>query len=62
MQADVQLNRKVMSELAVHEPRSFAALTALAQQKSQEAKSGLKLVLQPAPEAAKPAAKASAHA
>ena len=44
-QADVQLNRKVMAELAVHEPKSFAALTALAQEKQKETMKGLRGLL-----------------
>jgi ribosomal protein L20 len=37
----VQLNRKVLSEIAVHEPRSFQALATLAKQRHDDAMRGL---------------------
>ena len=42
MQADVVLNRKVLSELAVHEPRTFQALSNFAKSRMDEASQGLK--------------------
>ncbi len=45
VQADIQLNRKVLSELAMHEPRSFKALADLARTKHAEAQQGLRLLL-----------------
>jgi ribosomal protein L20 len=44
-QADVQLNRKVLSELAIHEPRTFESLAKLANEQHREAGLGLKLLL-----------------
>ena len=40
-QHNIQLNRKVLSELAVHEPSSFRALAMLVKQKQAEAGKGL---------------------
>ncbi|XP_065890101.1 large ribosomal subunit protein bL20-like [Dysidea avara] len=34
--AHIQLNRKVLSELAIHEPRTFKALAEIARKRSQE--------------------------
>jgi len=34
--ADVQLNRKVLSELAMHEPKSFGALVEFSKQRAEE--------------------------
>ena len=34
--ADVMLNRKVLAELAMHEPKSFAALARFSAQRSRE--------------------------
>ena len=45
LQADVQLNRKVLSELAVHEPKTFQALAQLAKQTRERAAEGLKGLL-----------------
>ena len=43
--ADVALNRKVLSEIAVHEPRSFEALAKLSLREHAESKKGLALLL-----------------
>jgi ribosomal protein L20 len=43
-QADVQLNRKVLSELAIHEPHSFKALADFAKSRMDEATKGLKMM------------------
>ena len=43
--ADVALNRKVLSEIAVHEPRSFEALAQLSAREHAESKRGLSLLL-----------------
>lgn len=44
-EADVQLNRKVLSELAIHEPKSFQALCELSFRRHREAQQGLKGLL-----------------
>ena len=44
VKADVSLNRKVLSELGVHEPKTFAALVDFAKQRRAEASTGLKLL------------------
>ena len=41
-QTDIQLNRKVLSELAVHEPRSFAALSSFVKSQLEQTRKGLK--------------------
>jgi len=33
---DIQINRKMLSELAIHEPRSFQALTTLAKKRLED--------------------------
>jgi ribosomal protein L20 len=43
-QNDVQLNRKMLSELAIHEPESFKALTQFTRTRMNEAELGLKLL------------------
>ena len=40
-QAGIVLNRKILSELAIHEPQSFKALAELTKARSTEAKKGL---------------------
>eukprot|EP00049_Salpingoeca_infusionum_P018507 m.357567 g.357567 ORF g.357567 m.357567 type:complete len:128 (+) comp17866_c0_seq1:30-413(+) len=45
VKANVQLNRKVLSELAVHEPKTFQALAELAKQSREQASLGLKGLL-----------------
>ncbi len=45
VKAEVALNRKVLSELAMHEPHSFKALADLAKQRQAETQSGLKALL-----------------
>lgn len=45
VQSNVVLNRKLLSELAMHEPRSFKSLAELAKQQHEKASSGLKLLL-----------------
>ena len=42
---DIALNRKVLSELAMHEPQSFKALVNLAKKHHAESQKGLKLLL-----------------
>eukprot|EP00039_Didymoeca_costata_P019319 m.337063 g.337063 ORF g.337063 m.337063 type:complete len:128 (-) comp18036_c0_seq1:176-559(-) len=42
--SDIQLNRKVLSELAIHEPKSFSALTKFSQERAQEVRKGLALI------------------
>ena len=44
-QAGIVLNRKILSELAIHEPQSFKALAELTKARSTEAKKGLLNVL-----------------
>jgi large subunit ribosomal protein L20 len=36
VKCDIQLNRKVLSELAIHEPRSFQALTEIAKRRLED--------------------------
>jgi hypothetical protein len=43
-QADVALNRKVLSELAVHEPRTFQTLAEFTKSRMDQAMQGLKLL------------------
>lgn len=43
-ESDVQLDRKVLSELAIHEPRSFKALSNFVKTRMDEAGQGLKLL------------------
>ena len=39
------LNRKVLSELAMHEPKSFQALVSFTQKRAAETQTGLKALL-----------------
>ncbi len=45
VKADVALNRKVLSELAMHEPHSFKALVDFSRTRHTETQSGLKALL-----------------
>jgi len=38
--ADVQINRKVLAEIAMHEPKSFSALTKFSKEKAAEVRLG----------------------
>jgi ribosomal protein L20 len=40
-EADVQLNRKVLQELAIHEPKSFAAVAKFSRDRAETARQGL---------------------
>ncbi len=45
VKSDVALNRKVLSELAMHEPHSFKALVDFGKTRQAETQSGLKALL-----------------
>eukprot|EP01134_Creolimax_fragrantissima_P006639 CFRG6639T1 len=44
--ADIRLNRKILSQLAIHEPATFRSLTLLAMAHAKEHKKGLALAKQ----------------
>merc|ERR1719345_424503 len=41
VESDIQLNRKVLSELAIHEPKTFEALAVFSKGRAEEARKGL---------------------
>eukprot|EP00729_Bicosta_minor_P003968 gene3968-13092_t len=41
VESDIQLNRKVLSEIAIHEPKSFKALASFSKDRAEDARKGL---------------------